>query len=68
MNQIKNDLIFKEEHSNIENNPFAFKGNGRILSKDYKLKIKTELCKSWVKTSFCAYGSSCAFAHGEHEL
>lgn len=49
-------------------NPFAFKGNGRIMSRDYKLKIKTELCKSWVKTKTCPYGDTCAFAHGEHEL
>lgn len=49
-------------------NPFAFKGNGRIMSRDYKLKIKTELCKSWVKTKSCPYGDTCAFAHGEHEL
>lgn len=38
------------------------------MSRDYKLKIKTELCKSWVKTQSCAYGPTCAFAHGEHEL
>ncbi len=48
--------MLQEEQSNIENNPFAFKGNGRILSKDYKIKIKTELCKSWVKTNYCTYG------------
>jgi hypothetical protein len=49
-------------------NPFAFKGNGRILSKDYKIKVKTELCKSWMKTQTCTYGDACAFAHGESEL
>jgi len=37
------------EYQDNASNPFAFKGNGRIISKDYKLKIKTELCKSWVK-------------------
>ena len=52
----------------VDENPFAFKGNGRIMSRDYKLKIKTELCKSWVKTKTCQYGAACAFAHGEHEL
>lgn len=31
-------------------------------------KYKTELCKKWVETNFCAYGNKCRFAHGKHEL
>ena len=38
------------------------------MSKDYKLKIKTELCKRWMENKECPYGDSCAFAHGEEEL
>ena len=65
--QNEND-IFSINSFRMCENPFAFKGNGRIMSKDYKLKIKTELCKSWIKTKNCPYGNTCAFAHGEHEL
>lgn len=49
-------------------NPYAFRSNGRIISKDYKLKIKTELCKSFMETGKCAFEDKCAFAHGDHEL
>ena len=31
-------------------------------------KYKTELCKSWIETHFCAYGNKCRFAHGKEEL
>lgn len=31
-------------------------------------KYKTELCKSFMDTSFCAYGNRCRFAHGKKEL
>lgn len=34
---------------------------------DFKLKYKTELCRGWEKGE-CAFGSSCAFAHGPWEL
>lgn len=49
-------------------NPYAFRSNGRIISKDYKLKIKTELCKSFMETGSCPFDDKCAFAHGDHEL
>jgi len=29
---------------------------------------KTELCRSFVDTGLCRYGSKCQFAHGAHEL
>jgi butyrate response factor 1 len=29
---------------------------------------KTELCRSWVESATCKYGSKCQFAHGQHEL
>mmetsp|Transcript_45669 Transcript_45669/g.74474 ORF Transcript_45669/g.74474 Transcript_45669/m.74474 type:complete len:214 (+) Transcript_45669:285-926(+) len=29
---------------------------------------KTELCRSWLESHHCRYGSKCQFAHGEHEL
>ena len=31
-------------------------------------KYKTELCKKFMETGFCAYGNKCRFAHGKHEL
>src|SRR4051794_20462125 len=31
-------------------------------------KYKTELCKSFTETGFCAYGNKCRFAHGRQEL
>ena len=31
-------------------------------------KYKTELCKSFLETNFCAYGNKCRFAHGYKEL
>jgi len=49
-------------------NPYGFKNNRRLLTRDYKIKKKTELCSSWKSTGNCKYGISCAFAHGEHEL
>mmetsp|Transcript_52811 Transcript_52811/g.60474 ORF Transcript_52811/g.60474 Transcript_52811/m.60474 type:complete len:242 (+) Transcript_52811:481-1206(+) len=36
--------------------------------KDYKLKYKTEICKNWEVYGSCKFGSSCAFAHGQHEI
>ena len=29
---------------------------------------KTELCRSWIETGACRYGSKCQFAHGQEEL
>lgn len=65
---LKHNHHFRSRAQEKSQNPFAFKGNGRILSKDYKIKVKTELCKSFVKNGTCTYGDSCAFAHGEAEL
>jgi hypothetical protein len=31
-------------------------------------KYKTEMCKSWSESGFCAYGNKCRFAHGKDEL
>jgi len=31
-------------------------------------KFKTELCKTFTDTAFCAYGNKCRFAHGKDEL
>jgi hypothetical protein len=38
--------------------------------KEYKVdpKYKTELCKKFTETGFCAYGNKCRFAHGKREL
>jgi hypothetical protein len=65
---LKQNHHIRSRQQDKSGNPFAFKGNGRILSKDYKIKVKTELCKSFMKDGKCTYGSSCAFAHGEAEL
>ena len=34
----------------------------------YKMKIKTELCKNFELKGWCKFGDSCSFAHGKHEL
>ena len=31
-------------------------------------KFKTELCKTFTDTGFCAYGNKCRFAHGKDDL
>jgi hypothetical protein len=31
-------------------------------------KFKTELCKTFTDTGFCAYGNKCRFAHGKEEM
>lgn len=49
-------------------NPFAFKNNRRMMTRDYKIKMKTELCSAWRATGQCKYGENCAFAHGEEEI
>ena len=33
-----------------------------------KQKFKTEMCKNWIESGRCRYGSKCQFAHGYHEL
>jgi hypothetical protein len=40
------------------------------FAKEYQTdpKYKTELCKSFTETGFCAYGNKCRFAHGRQEL
>ena len=39
-----------------------------MLTKDYKIKKKTELCSTFMSTGSCKYGDNCAFAHGDEEL
>jgi len=29
---------------------------------------KTELCRSWIESASCKYGTKCQFAHGQHEI
>lgn len=31
-------------------------------------RYKTELCRSWMDSGSCRYGTKCQFAHGSHEL
>lgn len=40
---------------------------GAILPVMHPL-YKTELCRSWLETGTCRYGSKCQFAHGEADL
>lgn len=35
---------------------------------NYKMKIKTELCKNFELKGWCKFGDNCSFAHGRHEL
>lgn len=41
---------------------------GRLPQTARNNLYKTELCKHFMDTGACRYGSKCQFAHGEHEL
>ena len=43
-------------------------GLASVLNSDSNSRFKTSLCLSYVSTGYCDRASSCAFAHGEHEL
>lgn len=36
--------------------------------KQYKAKLKTEMCRNWELTGACYFKDTCSFAHGAHEL
>lgn len=36
--------------------------------KQYKSKLKTEMCRNWELTGTCPFLRTCSFAHGAHEL
>ena len=47
------------------------KRKGRMqsrLSSFERERYKTELCRSFLRTQHCAYGDTCMYAHGKHEL
>jgi hypothetical protein len=33
-----------------------------------KSMMKSKMCKHWLETQSCPYGSRCAYAHGAHEI
>merc|ERR1712232_316243 len=41
---------------------------GRIKNARAQTGVKTQLCRHFQRNGFCQLGSSCGFAHGEHEL
>lgn len=47
---------------------FANKEEQSRYIESFKTKYKTEICKNWELTGFCAFEESCSFAHGQHEL
>jgi hypothetical protein len=72
-----NTIVRKVESPNLDKQK---KSGNKKLKKDaleyinyveeYKKdsKFKTELCKSFTDTEFCAYGNKCRFAHGKKEM
>jgi len=77
------DTPFAQKNDkNIDANNAAFNSNGSASGRYIKGKrnvdieeelgqqnlYKTELCRSWVETGSCRYGTKCQFAHGEQEL
>jgi butyrate response factor len=36
--------------------------------KNYKAKLKTEMCRNWELSGRCKFQDTCSFAHGAHEL
>ena len=42
--------------------------NDHVRTDDYRVKIKTELCKFWKRGEQCPFIGKCAFAHGKEEL
>jgi len=72
----------QKNNKNIDANNAAFNSNGSPSGRYVKGKrnvdieeelgqqnlYKTELCRSWVETGSCRYGTKCQFAHGEQEL
>ena len=48
----------------IKNNFILSIGIGNNLNPKYKSKV----CKRWVNSGACKYGSKCVFAHSEEEL
>eukprot|EP00347_Sterkiella_histriomuscorum_P005698 403355607 len=47
---------------------FANKEDQTRYIESFKTKYKTEICKNWELTGFCAFEESCSFAHGQNEL
>lgn len=35
---------------------------------NFRVNYKTALCKNFMETGICEFGSECTFAHGHHEL
>jgi len=62
-NRIREDSSNKKKY---KKNALEFVDYWQEYQKDPK--FKTELCKSFTDTNFCAYGNKCRFAHGKEDL
>jgi hypothetical protein len=47
---------------------FASERDRDHFVKQYKAKLKTEMCRNWELTGSCVFKNTCSFAHGSHEL
>jgi hypothetical protein len=59
-------LIGTKARSKLKKDALEFVDYIKEYQSDHK--YKTELCKSYSETGFCAYGNKCRFAHGRQEL
>ena len=58
----------RQKHADKNSSNKKQDGQSNNTTKVDKTKFKTELCKNWIETRICRYGSKCQFAHGYHEL
>lgn len=53
---------------NLQQSPSQFFKDQLQPQKTVSNLYKTELCRSYMESNICRYGSKCQFAHGHHEL
>lgn len=60
-------LVYDERNSQSHFKKESKKLVKEVKEQDFQEKFKTEMCKNW-GNGFCAFGETCAFAHGKEEL